>query len=536
MRLFLLFLLAVFAFFQTAAGNTGDDLRAFFARAAAGEPVTAVALGGSITQGGRAWVDPWLKETFPKSRVSIFNAGISGTGSHLGIFRIGRDVIALQPDLVLIEYAVNDGGLSDEDAVRYLESMVVRLKRLPRPPAIVFIETAAHTGSIRHRHEKVAAHYNLVNIDLQVRLDEYLKTTGTPWEKLMSDDVHPNAAGYRLYWDWIAEALTPYLPQDGVPAPAPTPATLPKPLSAKPLILDGKMIPLSGLSAPGWKEESTLSTWYDRVFLGTLASSRPPVPLELHAHGTELGLFYILDRTAGSFRASVDGRTFAHVNCDIRNGYGYQLFGKELEPRLHKLLIRPLSDQPVKLGYLLVAGDTAAAAGLAPQGPVNDELLANFKWTPVPASGWQWAGPFGGETLAWPSPDFQTRFAPETTEETEWKAVPPTEGETIDFGKLTGRHDRGVCYARTTLKSKGGKILLGVKADYFVKLWINGKLAVTLDGPHGGASHPVCVRTELKPGDNEIVAKIHSGSQGFSFGLLLEDDLAQTLSDEVVFQ
>ena len=42
--------------------------------------------------------------------------------------------------------------------------------------------------------------------------------------------------------------------------------------------------------------------------------------------------------------------------------------------------------------------------------------------------------------------------------------------------------------------------------------------------------------TELKPGDNEIVAKIHSGSQGFSFGLLLEDDLAQTLSDEVVFQ
>lgn len=87
MRLFLLFLLAVFAFFQTAAGNTGDDLRAFFARAAAGEPVTAVALGGSITQGGRAWVDPWLKETFPKSRVSIFNAGISGTGSHLGIFR-----------------------------------------------------------------------------------------------------------------------------------------------------------------------------------------------------------------------------------------------------------------------------------------------------------------------------------------------------------------------------------------------------------------------------------------------------------------
>ena len=38
MRLFLLFLLAVFAFFQTAAGNTGDDLRAFFARALQSPP------------------------------------------------------------------------------------------------------------------------------------------------------------------------------------------------------------------------------------------------------------------------------------------------------------------------------------------------------------------------------------------------------------------------------------------------------------------------------------------------------------------
>ena len=536
MRFFLFFCLSVFALFQATAGNTGDDLRAFFARAAAGEPVTVVALGGSITQGGRAWVDPWLKETFPKTPVSIFNAGISGTGSHLGIFRIERDVIALQPDLVLIEFAVNDGGLGDEDAIRYLESMVVRLKQLPRPPAIVFLETAARQGSVRYRHEKVAAHYNLVNIDLQIKLDEYLKKTGTPWEKVMNDEVHPNAAGYRLYWDWIAEALTPYLPQDGAPMRKSVSAPLPKPLSAKPLILDGKMIPLSGLSAAGWRESSTLSAWYDRVFLGTLSSTRSQTPLELYAHGTDLGIFYILDRACGSFRVSVDGWTFAHVDCGIRNGYGHQLFGRELKPGLHKLLIQPLTEKSVKLGYLLVAGDTTGAVSLTSQGPVNADLLTGFKWTPIPASSWQWAGPFGGRTLAWPSADFMTRFPPEIAEKTDWKAVPPVDGDVIDFGRLTGWHDRGVCYARTTLNSRGGKVLLGIKVDYFIQLWINGKLVATLDGPHGGASHPVCIRAELKPGDNEIFAKIHSGSQGFSFGLLLEDDIAKTLSDQVVFQ
>lgn len=92
-----------------------------------------------------------------------------------------------------------------------------------------------------------------------------------------------------------------------------------------------------------------------RCSSGTLASSRAAGSARTPCAWNGAGAFLHSRPAAGSFRASVDGRTFAHVNCDIRNGYGYQLFGKELEPRLHKLLIRPLSDRPVKLGYLLVA-------------------------------------------------------------------------------------------------------------------------------------------------------------------------------------
>jgi len=41
------------------------------------------------------------------------------------------------------------------------------LKTLSNPPAIVFIETAAHNKSKRYRHAKIAEHYGLLNIDLQ---------------------------------------------------------------------------------------------------------------------------------------------------------------------------------------------------------------------------------------------------------------------------------------------------------------------------------------------------------------------------------
>jgi hypothetical protein len=141
----------------------GRDLLPVFARAHAGQPLRAAAIGGSITQAGGGWLEPWLREQFPKAAVTMRNAGMSATGSALGVFRLERDVISAQPDLVLIEYAVNDGGTSDEDAIRYTESIVVRLKSLPHPPAIVFVEAAAKGGSKRHRHQRVAKHYGLLD-------------------------------------------------------------------------------------------------------------------------------------------------------------------------------------------------------------------------------------------------------------------------------------------------------------------------------------------------------------------------------------
>jgi len=102
-------------------------LAAVMKKAEAGEPVTIAAIGGSITQGSisngakdsqvktkSCYADiffAWWKETFPQSEITVVNAGIGATDSYLGVHRVQEDVLDYHPDLVLVEYSVNDGGI-----------------------------------------------------------------------------------------------------------------------------------------------------------------------------------------------------------------------------------------------------------------------------------------------------------------------------------------------------------------------------------------------------------------------------------------
>ena len=85
------------------AVDTGHDLVEVFARARVGEPLRAVAIGGSITQAGEGWIGGWLRDQFPCNAVTMYNAGMSATGSDLAVFRLERDVISCQPDFSVLQ-------------------------------------------------------------------------------------------------------------------------------------------------------------------------------------------------------------------------------------------------------------------------------------------------------------------------------------------------------------------------------------------------------------------------------------------------
>ena len=76
-----------------------------------------VYIGGSITQGCHAETEDrryvnlsagWWNEVFPNAEVTFFNAGIGATSSQYGAARADCHVLDKDPDLVFVEFSVND--------------------------------------------------------------------------------------------------------------------------------------------------------------------------------------------------------------------------------------------------------------------------------------------------------------------------------------------------------------------------------------------------------------------------------------------
>lgn len=503
--------------------RTGDDVEAAFRRAAAGGPLRAVFIGGSITQAGNGWITGWLEKTFPDSPVIVHNAGMSATGSSLAVFRLNRDVIAHQPDIVFLEFAVNDGGMSDERTIRCLESIVVRLKSLKNPPAIVFIETAAKNKSKRTRHHAAAKHYDLFEIDLQTVLDEHLAKNKIPWEKLMGDSVHPNQEGHAFYGRVIAGKLAPFAEQakKNPALRASVPVRLPKPLSAKPLLQDADMqtIPLM----KGWSKTSAVGHWWDMFLLGTVRSGKKGAAMHLPFRGTVVGIMYAMSPKYGTFYASVDGGLPKEVKTNTRYGYSAPILADDLEPGEHMLsIIVPEGENEVHLAYLLTAGDQGLSGNLTPKKRFTSKVVSK----PLPAEVWEMSGPYGAEHICidGPTPALNAVYPPEPGSgkaDAVWKKLSGREN-IVDLFKRTGLKNRGVTYVRTTIRSeKERQVYLGLTLDYFGKVWLNGKLLKTYDSSHGGVRELMLIPVKLKKGGNELLLKVHAGSAGNEYSASL---------------
>ena len=69
---------------------------------------------------------------FPASRVETINAGIPATGSDFGAQRVDRDVLVHRPDVVFIEFAVNDAGEECEADMERIDRKIRTGGTLPR--------------------------------------------------------------------------------------------------------------------------------------------------------------------------------------------------------------------------------------------------------------------------------------------------------------------------------------------------------------------------------------------------------------------
>lgn len=164
-------------------------------KAEAGEEITVGFIGGSITEGISAGdslcyaklTHNALCEMFPDTTVNYVNAGLSGTPSVLGVVRAERDLFGeKQPDIIFIEFAVNDGG--EQQYKDCYESLVKKCLDKENAPAVVLLFTVLKNRySCQPQMAAVGEHYGLPMISVGNALNPVFDAELMKWDAYSDD-------------------------------------------------------------------------------------------------------------------------------------------------------------------------------------------------------------------------------------------------------------------------------------------------------------------------------------------------------------
>ena len=303
----------------------------------AGQTVRVSYLGGSITAqaGWRVKTMKWFQQTWPKAKVVEINAAIGGTGSSLGVFRVGQDVLAHRPDLLFVEFAVNDGGPAPESIWRAMEGIVRQTWRQDPNIDICYVYTI-HTAGMPADYVKglcprstssmelLADHYAIPSIDVGLRVVQLHeegkliykpavepapgKPATAPAGKILfaNDDCHPRDEGHDVYTEVITAAIRS---MTGVGKAGP------HELKA-PFIADNweqaKIVPLApAMLSSGWEKLPTdkgFGKWFGRQMPTIWQATRPGEKITFRFRGTKVGLYDLVGPDGGQALCPVDGK------------------------------------------------------------------------------------------------------------------------------------------------------------------------------------------------------------------------------------
>lgn len=191
-------------------------LKNLMKRAANGESLVIGFLGGSITQGSLSstpktcyayLVYEWWKKSFPNAAFSFVNGGIGGTTSHYGGARAWKDVLCYRPDIVTVDFSVNDDA--NEFFEETYEGTLRRLLAAPSAPAVVVLNNVFYdTGkNAQDYHNRIADHYGIPHVSIKDTVYPDAESGKIVRADITPDNLHPNDKGHRLVADEICKLL-----------------------------------------------------------------------------------------------------------------------------------------------------------------------------------------------------------------------------------------------------------------------------------------------------------------------------------------
>ena len=219
--------------------QTGNNLRVKRAieKARRGEDVTVAFIGGSITQGAGAIPinnQCYAWKTFERfcklcgrgteENVHYVKAGVGGTSSELGMVRYERDVCddgKIKPDLIIVEYAVNDEG--DETKGHSYDSLVRKILLSEQKPGVILLFAVfAYDWNLQERLAPVGEAYKLPMVSVKdCVVEQFYKKAGAgrvlTKNQFFYDVYHPSNYGHTVMADAIEYLLKTVdkMPMDG---------------------------------------------------------------------------------------------------------------------------------------------------------------------------------------------------------------------------------------------------------------------------------------------------------------------------------
>lgn len=279
--------------------------------------ITIGFLGGSITdsRGRRNWPEPiirWFINQFPGLRVCSENAAIGATNSELAVFRVERDIIKRNCDLVFVEYAVNDAGIPEEMQNNTREGLLRKLLAAGVDIAIVYtyyqpmyddMVTGRVPPSIA-RFEKLADHYGISSIWMGLHAWGEIKKGNMTWEEFLPDGLHPGHRGSLCY----AQSVISFLQMELTASQHGgfTPKLIPPPLFSSNWE-HSYILPLSEVDFSGpWElRRCTTLEWIDQTLETPAVGLGAKIGFTFEGRGISLGFEY--GKKSAGFKYRLDG-------------------------------------------------------------------------------------------------------------------------------------------------------------------------------------------------------------------------------------
>jgi lysophospholipase L1-like esterase len=205
------------------------------------EPVRVVCIGDSITgvyyhTGSlRAYpemLEIALRKLYPRADVTVRNAGISGDTTKGGLARLDRDVLKHQPHLVTVMFGMNDMVRTPIDEFR--NNLVAMIERCRKSGAEVVLCTqnsvvetpqrpTAKLAEFTKAIHEIARATDTNVADCHAAFSAVSERSKAEWQLLLSDAIHPNMDGHKLFAETIARTISGRsvsLADVGAPEPA----------------------------------------------------------------------------------------------------------------------------------------------------------------------------------------------------------------------------------------------------------------------------------------------------------------------------